>query len=327
MSAKPPYNPQFRICYAEYDSGEPEHIFITRAHMVTDDFSFCNGMLIIAQPFDAFCAPVYVRSAKSIEEHIKYIHDDQIRKAIIIADDISFLHSCPSLESLTVIPSYTARNFDVSPLYDMPNLKELHFDTIYGLGDSRYASIDYSHFTRLQSLSVAGAKGHRNLSSVKGLHKLYLGKGQPSSKTISDMDLSQLEELEICQSSLRSLAGLESAKHLRKLCMSHCPSLSDISALTSAGEDLTCLEIEACGRISDFSALNHMPNMESLTLYGSNSIPDLSFLQNMKKLKSFRFTMKVEDGDLSLCKSISYVYCQNRRHYNMRDEELPKGNN
>ena len=46
----------------------------------------------------------------------------------------------------------------------------------------------------------------------------------------------------------------------------------------------------------------------------------------MKNLKLFMFNMNVLDGDLSLCLKVSHVYSEkNRRHYNLKDEELPKG--
>lgn len=36
--------------------------------------------------------------------------------------------------------------------------------------------------------------------------------------------------------------------------------------------------------------------------------------------------MNVKDGDLSLCTGLSYVYSErNRKHYNLKNAELPKG--
>jgi hypothetical protein len=63
-----------------------------------------------------------------------------------------------------------------------------------------------------------------------------------------------------------------------------------------------------------------------LVLFGSNTLESLNFLENMPNLKSFRFTMNVLDGDLGLCKNVPYVYCKNRKHYNLKDDDLPKGN-
>ena len=95
--------------------------------------------------------------------------------------------------------------------------------------------------------------------------------------------------------------------------------------LAACGNSLRHLEIEQCGRIRDFSCLESLTELRCLRLMGSNTIPDLSFLKNMKKLERFYFNYKVLDGDLSPCMEIPYAQCCHRyRHYNYRDEELPK---
>lgn len=299
---------------------------MTRFSPATDEFYFSDGYLVILSPFDVVWeSPVLARSRKNLEEHIQYIQENQVAKVLIIAEDISFLRQCPSIKSVKIIPPYSASKFDYSPLYDMPNLQELNCQTIYGPKDSLKAEVDYSHFSSLRDVYARGVKGHLNLESVKGLQHLYLGQGQPASKTLTGFDFSALTELNLCQSSIRSLDGIEKASCLRKLNLSYCRALENVTALTSIGETLTSLEIESCGKIKDFSCLNNLPNLENLVLFGANTLPDLSFLINMPNLKSFRFTMNVLDGDVALCRNIPYVYCKNRKHYNLKDDELPKG--
>ena len=300
---------------------------MTRFSPVTDDFYFKDNYLVILSPFDVVWeSPVLARSQKTLEEHIQYIQENQFEKVYVVADDIAFLRQCPTITSLKIIPAYSAAKFDYSPLYDMPNLKELNCQTVYGHKDALKADVDYSHFPSLQCVYASGAKGHRNLESVKGLRHLYLGQGQPASKALTGFDFSELEKLDLCQSSIRSLNGIDQAACIQKLSLSYCRSLEDVAALASVGKTLTSLEIESCGKIKDFSWLYHLPNLENLVLFGSNTLPNLSFLDSMPNLKSFRFTMNVLDGDLGLCKNVPYVYCKNRKHYNLKDEDLPKGN-
>lgn len=300
---------------------------MTRFSPVTDDFYFKDNYLVILSPFDVVWeSPVLARSQKTLEEHIQYIQENQFEKVYVVADNIAFLQQCPTITSLKIIPAYSAAKFDYSPIYDMPNLKELNCQTVYGHKDALKADIDYSHFPSLQCVYASGAKGHRNLESVKGLRHLYLGQGQPASKALTGFDFSELEKLDLCQSSIRSLNGIDQAACIQKLSLSYCRSLEDVAALASVGKTLTSLEIESCGKIKDFSWLYHLPNLENLVLFGSNTLPNLSFLDSMPNLKSFRFTMNVLDGDLGLCKNVPYVYCKNRKHYNLKDEDLPKGN-
>ena len=72
--------------------------------------------------------------------------------------------------------------------------------------------------------------------------------------------------------------------------------------------------------------MGELENLELLELSGSNELPSLSFLKKMKRLKTFIFSMNVKDGDVTPCLGLSYVYSEkNRKHYNLKDIELPKG--
>ncbi len=102
-------------------------------------------------------------------------------------------------------------------------------------------------------------------------------------------------------------------------------SLKDISALSKVKKTLKALRIENCSKIEDFSVLAELENLELLELSGSNTLPSLSFIKSMKNLKTFVFNMNVEDGDLTPCLNLSYVYSEkNRKNYNLKDKDLPK---
>lgn len=304
----------------------PEHFTMTLFAPLTDDFVFFqNDYLTVINPQNVLWeSPVVPRSRKTLEEHIAYIQKNSIRKALVIAEDISFLRQCPSVESLWIIPPYSAEKFDYSPLYDMPNIKQLNCQTVYGPNDSLSADIDYSRISGLTELHLSGKKGHHNVNAVRKLKKLSFAEGQPASKILTDLDVSALVELDLCQAPVRTLAGLENAKCLKVIGISYCRRLEDISALSAIRDSLTVLDIESCGKINDFSVLNELHNLEHLRLCGSNSLPNLDFLRNMPKLETFTFTMNVQNGDLSMCMDIPYVSCRNRKHYNLKDSDLSK---
>ena len=110
---------------------------MTRFSPVTDDFYFKDDYLVILSPFDVVWeSPVLARSQKTLEEHIQYIQENQFEKVYIVADDIAFLRQCPTITSLKIIPAYSAAKFDYSPIYHMPNLKELNCQTVYGHKDA-----------------------------------------------------------------------------------------------------------------------------------------------------------------------------------------------
>lgn len=296
----------------------------------TEDFFFMpygnKDELVICNPQDSVClAPTFLRSKKTLEEHIQLVNEKQIKKAMIVAENIDFLRQCPSLEELRVYPSFNAVDFDFSPLYDVPNLHKLICATAYGPEEDRISSVDYSKFPALKELVISGPHGHHNVHLVKGLKHLSFENMQPITKTLVDaFDGDELETLSLTSATVSSLAGLEQAKKLRRLELYYNRKLADISALALVQETLTELDIESCGKIKDFSVLSRLHRLEKLRMVGSNTLPDLSFIRNMPSLKTFIFMMNVEDGDLSMCLPIPYVSIRNRRHYNHKDEEFTK---
>lgn len=296
----------------------------------TDDFFYLrlgdSETLVICNPQDSVClAPTYLRSTKTLAEHIRLVNECQLQKAMVVGEDIGFLRECPTLQELDVQPSFNAQKFDFSPLYDLPNLRSLTCHTVYGPEEERVASVDYSRFPILEKLTVSGPVGHENLHLVKGLRYLILEDRQPSSQDLmGEFDGQFLETLEINTSGIRCLRGLESASQLRSLKLVNDRRLEDISALSEISATLTELEIDGCGRIKDFSVLSSLSNLQSLCLVGSNKLPDLSFVKNMPNLKVFVLRMNVLDGDLAPCLPIPYVSIQNRKHYTHKDSDFSK---
>ena len=123
---------------------------------------------------------------------------------------------------------------------------------------------------------------------------------------------------------VQTLDGVGTYPQFESMNLYHNRALCDISALAGVSGSLKELTIESCPKIKDFSVLSSLENLEYLYLFGNNNLPNLDFLQNMKKLKVFNFTMNVEDGDLTNCLSIPCATCKNRKHYNLKDSQLPK---
>lgn len=300
--------------------------------LYTDDFFFRElegnnrDAIVIFNPIDALIvSPVFLRSRKSLEEHIAFIRDNNIKKAIVVAEDISFLKNCPSLEYLMIFPAINSNNFDYSPIYELKNIKWLQCETTYGIKNEKVANIDYAKFNELKRLGVSGKEGNINVHQAKKVASLCFYEGFPYSKKLEGfIPRESLKNLRIVQSPIQSLKGVEEAQHICRLELSYNRRLVDISALRSFSESLIYLEINMCGKICDFSVLKELHNLEFLVLKGSNTLKDLSFVKEMPKLKSFDLTMNVEDGDLSLCEHIPYVRIKNRKHFSHKDSQFQK---
>lgn len=263
-------------------------------------------------------------SIPSIEEYVDFINVHKIEKAKIIADDINFLIRCPTLKFLNISPSNKSiANFDYSPLYQMPEIKKLGCKTVYGEGDKFSTSIDYSRIRGLEFLHIGKNDGF-SCEKIKTLKTLV-------SREYQGTDLNGLvgspvlDTLKVSVSKIKSVNGIKQSPKMQCLYLFYNYSLSNIEALYDVKDTLRSLCIDHSPKIKDFSVLRELKNLERLMLIGSNSLPNLNFIKELKNLSTFIFSMKIEDGDLTPCLSLPYVYCsKNYKHYNLKDKQLPK---
>lgn len=269
-----------------------------------------------------------------IQQLIEYCNKKQIKKVFIQGiKDFEFIKTCKSIQHIAIelqIPFKTYSElksskivYDLNCLQDLPHLKsvDIREDERYKL--SVKALLDLRKIKKLEEF-CGDYKFANGLSEAIQLKTLRLNK-------FKKPDLLELKKLSLLDTAYLSFSGLESLKgvqnfpRLQCLYLSYNRKLHDISDLCHVKKSLRALRIENCPYIQDFSVLYELENLELLELTGNNNLPSLSFIKKMTKLKTLIFSMYICDGDLSLCRNLSYVYSdKNRKHYNMRDSELPK---
>lgn len=278
--------------------------------------------IVIRSPINIQCNYRIPKIEHSLSEHIELINQMKIEKTIIFNEDISFITQCPTLQYLEVIPSDSAgNNFDFSPLYEMPQIKSLVCMT--ELLEKFSGTIDYNKIKGLEKIRISG-EGHLNYNCIDTLKTLRISDYKYDDLTKMFCS-TVLDTLSIIQCKIKSLDGIEMSSKMQCLYLDYNRSLKDISALKHVKNTLKALHIENCPQISDFSVLGELENLELLELFGSNTLPNLDFISNMKNLKTFSFSVNVENGDLSPCLNLRYSYSQRtRKHYNLKDKDLPK---
>lgn len=256
-----------------------------------------------------------------------YILQHSIEQADIVCEDLELLQYFPMLKYLRITPSANAKSFDFSPLYSMPQIRSLNCRNQFGLQMQNISTVDYSQIRGLEYLFVGINKGTVNYNRIEGLKSLSVGGFAGKNRDLSDLFIStELDTLRLSECKILTLDGIGISPKLQCLYLSHNRSLEDIRALKDSRSTLKALRIENCPRIKDFSVLYDLENLELLELSGSNAIPNLGFIKEMKNLKTFIFNLNVLDGDISPCMDLSYVYSEkNRKHYNFKNAELPKG--
>ena len=100
---------------------------------------------------------------------------------------------------------------------------------------------------------------------------------------------------------LRSLEGVERFPNLKEIVLNSCYRLHNISNLCNCS-NLIKLSIHDCNKIKDlFDTISRIRNIEEINLYNTetwvkNTITDLSFLNNLTKLKYLKTDYKIIDN-------------------------------
>ena len=293
---------------------------------LSDEKLYIYDSLLVFCPDSArACGGYYGPPERTLEEHIALINAMKLEKTTIIAKDISFLPRCPSLKELSIQHAHGQETpLDFSPLYEMPEIRSLSIAAPnMGLAKGPAIHIDFTKLRGLRRLALCTNEPF-NYPLVPTLETLWLANDKRHSD-MSGISCSQkLKSLQLLQCGTKSLNGIRKYP-LQRLDMSYLRGMADISALSDCAQTLRSLSIEACGKIKDFSCLYDLVNLEHLMLRGSNTLPSLDFLRRMPKLKTFVFSMSVEDGDLKPCLEIPYTSCDKiKRHYNLKEKDLPK---
>ena len=142
--------------------------------------------------------------------------------------------------------------------------------------------------------------------------------------TIEDFDLPELLKLSLLQCNITSLKGIQNCPKLQWLDMTYMRSLTDISDLVSLAPTLRMLSIQSCPKITDFSVISNLKELEYLELHGKNELPNLDFIKELPKLKLVNLSMNVIDGDISCLQNIQYADVVCKRQYNLKNKDLSK---
>jgi len=269
------------------------------------------------------------RTERTIEEHVKFINENNVERVDVFTESIEFLKECPGIKAASVyVPLCVEKEFDFSPLYEMENLEAVDCgaESLAGAPRVNKFFVDFTKMKHIKQIRISLSNFRRGtgFQKVKDLELLR----------ISDCDKEDLREyfcsekmkyLMIFYSRLRNLDHIETAPNLKWVQLEELKRLEDISALEHIAESVEALCISGCPKVKDFSVLEKLVNLRHLELTRRNEIPSLSFLNQMPQIQTFLFSMNVLDGDLTPCMKIPYVYCErNRKHYNLKNKDLPR---
>jgi hypothetical protein len=231
-------------------------------------------------------------------------------------DDIRVVRLFPSLRYLEVD---TARGVDLRPIESLDNLRGLHLN-------SPSSGLDFGCFPLLESFIGDWHADNRNLSSL-AISDLAIWNFRPTSGDLRMFaDLTCLVNLTITKTTVREFGGIEQLEDLRRLSVSYAPKLTSIQALEVRELGLRDVRLESAKKVKCFVPLSRLQFLRKLMLSACAPMPDLSWLQPLRRLSYFSFVdTNVESGDLSPLlelPSLRYAGTLDKRHYSHKCETL-----
>ena len=279
----------------------------------------------IIYPFDKKDA-IQVWHPELYHKYVRYINEKKLSQAIICMPSLDILYECPTLKYIKVSPSANSNpNYDFSPLY-LREWKHLTcFNQYRTHCGQQMGIIDFSQILGLEDLKINVNRGTLNYNHIETIKSLDIGDFTGKDRDLTDLFAStELDTLRMMEGKTVSLNGIERAKKMQYLALSYNRSLEDISALAKIKHSLKSLNIFNCSKIKDFSVLYELENLEKLEIWGSNTLPNLDFVKYMPNLKTLFLMNNIADGDLTPCLNLRSAKVVNKKHYNLKDKDLPK---
>lgn len=221
-------------------------------------------------------------------------------------DNVDFLARYPETRRVEIV----ARLQSISGLMALRKLQHLQISDFD-------RPIDFSAFPNLEVLRCEWAKTHHNVGSCRDLRVLHIRKYAPESMNLQELStLCELRELELVQSKLASLKGIDQMGRLQDLQLSYMPRLEDIDDLASLENTLKVAFFDHCRKIRNHAVLGKLACLKTLVFVDCGKLPSIGFIRSIPTLKNFRILRTdIADGDMSPCIGIKHVDFDNKKHF------------
>jgi hypothetical protein len=224
----------------------------------------------------------------------KRLYDDGQCQGLRVSGiaDLGFLEEFPDLLYLEIVEQ---KNVNTRPLDFLRNLRGLRLD-------SPGAGIDFARFEELEVFQGDWHSDNRNLDRARELRRIEAWQFKPRSGDLRDLaNIPRLEILQLTQTNITSLAGVETLQDLRYLDVAYASKLESLAALTSTPPlEIRELHLSNAKKISGYKHIASLKHLRRLQLSTCAPMPDLRWTEEMDRLDMFSFVeTNVQDGDLS----------------------------
>ncbi len=226
--------------------------------------------------------------------------------------NVDFLTDYPKIKRLSISDG-------IKNISGIHSLHSLEFLIISGKG----RKVDYSCFPSLKELIADWSPYFSNIDQCRSLNRISFYNYNPKTKDCSSIsNVSWIEKLEIVQSPINTLNGLEYFNQLKELQLSYCSKLETLCCIEKSKETLVSLLFDYCKSIKNPEYVTRFQNLNTLT-YNNGLLQSIKFIKKMTALKSFRFVgTDVIDGDMTPCIGLKYAGFSNKKQFSHTMEEI-----
>ena len=256
-----------------------------------------------------------------LAECVRYCRDADVRHLHLSpyhgfgGNDTDFLKDCPRVTDVHL----QGGTFDLSGLYHLGDLTFL--SAVFELRQE----LDLRRFPALAELRADWhPRRLAGLYDCPRLARLVLRKYKPRSRDLTDLGrLASLESLQLVQSPITSLAGVEAMSRLWELELHYCARLTDVTALAARADTLQRLRLDRCRNVAGREGVARLRRLTHLSFCGDSPIPSIGFVRGMPRLRFFAFVgTDVLDGDMTPLLGLGYAGFDSKRHYSHTFEQV-----
>jgi len=278
--------------------------------------------------FDDVNENFFYLNSSNISDDIKYVKENNILNIAInkykgfTSEDFSLLSDLAHIKKLSLEPCDVKNASDVLPYF--VDLEYLHI----GIDN---VMVNFSNLKRLKYLYFDYHKDLKGLNNLTNLEVLHVYK---ANKFFFKEDLfkcfKKLRRLEIVQSKdLDNLSCFTKLSELKELEFHYCRTLIDLNYVTdNLKKTLEILKIGNCKNIINYNSITKLKKLKWLAVVDSFIFNSANFVKELPELNTLVVLGKsyFKDGDLSILKEkkLSHVGIDNKRHYNVKYEDLKK---
>jgi hypothetical protein len=224
------------------------------------------------------------------------------------------------LPFLTELDLWAAGVKDVSPLYELPNLKALSVNGVE-------RKIDFGRISSLRKLNIHWSqKNFSSLLDCSELEELGLD-GYSGSDLKVFGNLKKMHNFALSFSKVETLAGIENCVSLARFPLASLNRLTSLDHLEGC-EGLWHVSVEGAKMLQRIDALARLPYLREFYLVDCPRVASIGPLARLPVLESVSFrTTVIEDGDMSpllTLPSLKQATFNDRKHYSHKNAEFPK---